>query len=211
MRVHLPRGRFGTRSSHRVVVVVALLVAISACGDDAPYVPAGVIRSPAPVVDVAPIPDETGDFTFRARPGALLIAYFGYTTCPDVCPTTLADLRAALRQLDDQQNARIDFAMVTIDPERDAISIDPYVRAFIADGYGLSTSDPELLATVAEPFGVIYSVETMEDGHVEVVHSAWLYAIDENGELLLSWAFGTDRDAIARDLRHLLEEIENAA
>lgn len=202
-----PRGRCGARSV-RWAALVALLVALSACGDDTPYVPAGIVRTPAPQVDVMTVPDESGEFAFRAEPGHLLLVYFGYTTCPDVCPTTLADIRGALRQLDEEQAGRIDFAMMTIDPDRDATSIDPYVQAFIDDGFGLSTDDPDLLATIAEPFGVIYSVETMEDGHVEVVHSAWTYVVDENGKLLLAWAFGTDRDSIAADIRYLLGEID---
>lgn len=211
VRDHSPRGHVGARSLRRAVTVAVLLVIVAACGDDSPYVPAGIVRTPAPRVDALTLPDETGDFAFRAAPGGLLLVYFGYTTCPDVCPTTLADIRGALRQLDEVQVDRIDVAMITIDPDRDAASIDPYIRAFIDDGYGLSTDDPDLLAAVAEPFGVIYSVEQMEDGHIEVVHSAWTYVVDDQGLLRLAWAFGTDRDSIAADIRHLLEEIDDAA
>lgn len=198
-------------------LVVGLLLAAAllvACGDDAPYVPAGLVRTPAPDVGSLSLPESTGggaDFAFRAEPGHLLLLYFGYTGCPDICPTTLADLRSALRQIGEDRAARVDVAFATIDPERDTDSVmTAYIHAFFADGHGLRTDDPERLATVAAPLGVSYDVWVNEEGYVEVIHSAWVYVIDDQGLLQLMWPFGTEPEDIAADLKHFLREQDDA-
>lgn len=193
---------------------MTLALILTACGDDAPYVPAGLVRTPPPEVGHLTLPDSTAgsaDFAFRAESGGLLLLYFGYTSCPDICPTTLADLRSALRQIGDDLAGRVDVAMATVDPDRDTDSVmSAYIAAFFAEGHGLRTSDPERLAAVAAPLGVVYDVTTNADGYVEVIHSAFVYVIDDQGRLRLVWPFGTDPDDIARDLKHLLKESTNA-
>jgi len=194
-----------------VLLTSALLVA---CGDDTPYVPAGLVRTPAPDVGALSLPESTGggaDFAFRAEPGHLLLLYFGYTGCPDICPTSLSDIRSALRQIGEDRAARVDVAFATVDPNRDNDSVmTAYIHAFFADGHGLRTDDPERLATVAAPLGVSYDVSTNADGYVEVIHSAWIYAIDDQGLLRLMWPFGTEPEDIAADLKYLLRELDNA-
>src|SRR3990172_7649696 len=118
MRVERPRGPSGYRLA-RWIPIVALALVLTACGSDTPYVPAGLVRTPAPEVGDLSLPDSTAggaDFAFRAQPGGLLLLYFGYTSCPDICPTTLADLRTALRQVGEEFAARVDVAMATVDP-----------------------------------------------------------------------------------------------
>jgi protein SCO1/2 len=158
------------------------------------------------------LPESTNggaDFLFQAQPGELLFLYFGYTGCPDICPTTLADLRSALRDVGDRAE-RVEVAFATIDPNRDTDSVmTAYIHAFFADGHGLRTDDPDLLAAVAAPLGVSYSVsEPNDDGYIEVVHSAWTYVIDDQGRLRLMWPFGTEPEDIARDVKNLFKEID---
>lgn len=194
-----------------IAALAAFALVLAACGDDAPYVPAGLVRTPYPEVGALSLEESTAggaDFFFRADPGELLLLYFGYTGCPDICPTSLADVRSALRQSGDRA-ARVEVAFATVDPNRDNDSVmSSYIHAFFADGHGLRTDDPERLATVAAPLGVSYSVSTNPEGYVEVVHSAWIYVIDENGRLLLMWPFGTEPEDMARDLKHLFKEID---
>ncbi len=202
-------------SGHRRRLGVAVLLfslVVIACGDSTPYVPAGLVRTPYPEVGHLSLPESTNggaDFPLRADPGGLLILYFGYTGCPDICPTTLADVRSALRQIGDRAE-RVDTAFATIDPGRDDDSVmTAYTHAFFAAGHGLRTDDPDRLATVAAPLGVNYSVALPDEtGYVEVVHSAWTYVIDDQGRLLLMWPFGTEPEDMANDLKHLFKEID---
>ncbi|MBI5156936.1 MAG: SCO family protein [Acidimicrobiia bacterium] len=194
-----------TRVATGVLLVSAVLVA---CGEGGPHVPAGLVRTPAPYVGALSLPESTAggaDFAFRAEPGHLLLLYFGYTACPDICPTTLADLRSALRRLGETGASRVEVAFATIDPGRDTDPVmTAYIRAFFADGHGLRTDDPDRLFEATYPLGVSYDVWTNADGYVEVMHSAWVYVIDDQGLLQLMWPFGTAPDDIAADLEYLL-------
>jgi protein SCO1/2 len=189
-----------------VGTVATTLASLSGCGD-APRELAGYRREPAPVVAEFELPDLSNDgepFALRARPGELLVVYFGYTNCPDFCPTTMSDVRFARQQLDDPD--LVDFAMVTIDPDRDLPILADYVSGFFPEtGHALGTDDQGLLTSVAAPFGTSFHVDTDDDGEIEVAHRTDLYAIDDQGRLVLTWAFGVSRDDLAADFRQLLE------
>lgn len=188
----------------RLALLVALMLAVAACGE--PRELAGFVRTPAPSVAGTSLPDVASgeDFAFVAPDDGLLVVYFGYTYCPDVCPTTLADLRIALEDLGDDAE-RIDVAMATVDPDRDTPEVlTGYLRSFISDAHPLRTESPDELARAAESLGVVYEVSTADDGQVEVIHSGNMYAIDDEGTLLVTWPFGVDVDDIRLDLEALL-------
>ncbi len=190
----------------RLAGVLAALVVVSGC--DGGRELAGYTRDPAPKVDAIALPDVGHDgapFALRASPGELLVVYFGYTNCPDICPTTMADLGRALEQLGDDAG-RVDVAMVTVDPERDTDVLADYVQGFVPDAHALATDDAAALRAVAEPFGVSYDVQ-VQDGRTEVGHSSQLFAVDETGTLLVTWSFGTSADDLAADLRTLLPDL----
>jgi protein SCO1/2 len=198
-----------TRTVRRTAAALLLAFTLSACGGEEREL-AGYRRDPAPEVGGLSLPDLSdggADFAFRADPDHLLIVYFGYTNCPDFCPTTLSDLRLATRRMDEDDAARIDVAMVTIDPERDLAVLDEYVASFFEHGHALGTDDDDRLRAAAAPFGVGYSVERDADGEVtDVSHSTALYAVDDEGELTLTWQFGVPIDDLAADLSQLLDE-----
>ena len=172
---------------------------------------AGVVREPAPEVDGAPLPSLTepgAEVTLRAEPGHVQVVYFGFTNCPDVCPTTLADLTVALRLLDEERpgaSERVDVVMVTVDPARDLDVLPDYIRSFVPGATALGTDDDAALRAAADPFGVSYEVRTLDDGSVEVDHSPFLYAVDDAGRLAVSWQFGVSKDDLAHDLGVLLD------
>ena len=147
----------------RVAAVLGGLLAVTsllaACGgDDRQLV--GLTRDPAPQVDAVDLPDVSNGgepFQFRAPEGGLLVVYFGYTNCPDVCPTTMADLRTALGDIGDDAD-RVDVAMVTVDPARDTPVLTDYVQSFVPDAHAIATDDQAALQSVAAPFGVSYEV-----------------------------------------------------
>jgi protein SCO1/2 len=198
----------GRRGLLGLLAAVGLAVAACGSGDGGDSTLTGIVRQPAPAVDGTALPSvaEEGEIVeFRARPGGLQAVYFGYTSCPDVCPTTLADLTVALRKLPDEQAAMVDTVMVTVDPERDLDILADYVQSFVPDADAAGTDDDDLLAEAAEPFGVVYSVTTLDDGTIAVEHSPFLYVVNDRGELVVSWPFGETSDNMAADMATLLE------
>jgi protein SCO1 len=191
----------------RLAVLAAIAVGAAGCGgSDRQLV--GMTRDPEPQVDAVALPDVANGgqpFDFRAAPDGLLVVYFGYTNCPDICPTTMSDLRAALTELGDQAE-RVDVAMVTVDPERDTDVLADYVRGFVSNGHAIATDDQAALQSVAGPFGVSYEVFTSPAGEVEVGHSSNLFVVDDTGTLVLTWSFGTTSDELAGDLEQLLDD-----
>jgi protein SCO1/2 len=200
-----------------VASAVALLIggsvscSRSGSGESAePAVPAefsGYQRTPVRDVSTATIPtvDPVADPGFVAAPGGLRLVYFGFTYCPDVCPTTLSDLRRALGELGPEDRARVDVDVVTVDPARDSAQVlADYVQAFVPDATSHRTDDDAALRAVVTAFGGDYSVTTGDDGEPEVSHTAEVYAVDDTGRIVLAWPFGTPAGSISVDLRRLL-------
>jgi len=191
-----------------MAVGVGVAVLASACGGDDPTRElAGYVREPAPVVDQVALPDLSrggDDFVLRAEPGELLVVYFGFTNCPDVCPTTLSDLRAALRRMDPDDAERVALAVITVDPDRDIPVLTAYAQTFVDDAHALATTDPAVLRAAADPFGVSYQIEVDESGAVEVAHTAQMFVVDDQGTLALTWLFGVPAEELAGDLTQLL-------
>jgi protein SCO1/2 len=194
------------------VLLAALgAVGLVACGGGEREL-VGVTRDPEPRVDEVALPDVSdggAPFAFRAPTDGLLVVYFGYTNCPDVCPTTMADLKVALGDLGDDAE-RVEVAMVTVDPDRDTPVLAEYIQSFFPGAHAIATSDPSALQAVAAPFGVSYEVGTAPSGETEVGHSSNLFAVDDAGRLVLTWSVGGgDRtaraDDLAADIRQLLD------
>lgn len=189
-----------------LAMVAPLVVACSA--DDEAQPLGGWIRQPFPQVDVAALPDVSGGdeaFEFRASEGGVLLVYFGFTFCPDMCPTTLSDVQAALGDLGDKADL-VDVAFVTVDPDRDkGEQLTSYID-FFTDGRGhaLRTEDPDLLAEAAGAFGVQYEVVVGDDGNVDVGHTTHLFAVDDQGRLLVTWPFGVPPETLVNDIGVLL-------
>lgn len=195
-------------------VVLAAALGLAACGGsdgDGTSTLSGVVREPAPQVDLVSLPslsDPGAEVEFRAEPGGIKVVYFGFTNCPDVCPTTLADLTIALRKMDPSDASRVDVVMVTVDPERDLETLQTYVTSFIDDAVAAGTLDVAMTQAAGEPFGASWEVRKLDDGLVEVDHSPFLYAVDDAGQLALTWQFGATSDDMANDLTILLDRYE---
>lgn len=145
-------------------------------------------------------------FRFAARPGGLLFVYFGYTSCPDVCPTTLADLRAALHELG-ADAARVEVAFVTVDVRRDSAEVlAPYLASFVPGSHALRPRNDEDLANAERAFEASSQVRRDAAGKITVSHTSIGYLVDERGRIQLEWSFGTSSKDMAHDLRVLLRE-----
>lgn len=167
----------------------------------------GYVRSPAPNVGGVVLPSTDGTpVKMVAEPGGLLLVYFGYTFCPDVCPTTLAYVKKALASLPAAERERVRLVMVTIDPARDtAQKLATYVASFVPDGTAVRTDDQELLRSATAAFSADYKVVAGADGQEEVSHTGDLYAVDDKGEVMIAWPFGSTYKAISGDLTRLLD------
>lgn len=190
--------------------VIAVSALVVACGGDGVGL-RGITRAEPLQVGAVELPDVTDGaapdltFAFRAEPGRLLLVYFGFTSCPDVCPTTLSDVRSALQRLGPDLASRVRLAMVTVDPDRDTPDVlNRYVGSFVADYRVLRPASAEQLRRAEQPFLATSSVTTGAGGRPEVSHTATLYAVDDTGTVLVEWPFGTSAGSIADDLRRLL-------
>lgn len=202
------------RSSVLAILALALgAFAFTGCGDDQAAELHGMTRQPPIRVAGTHLPQKNpsypSDGRMSGRDGRLLLVYFGYTSCPDVCPTTLADLRLALGELDPEQRERVDVGMVTVDPARDTSRVlNGYLRHFFPDGRFASfvPGDVAQLRAAERAFGATHRLgEPNPDGSYDVEHSAQVFAVDGNGEVRVEWPFGEPPENIASDLRLLLK------
>lgn len=142
--------------------------------------------------------------------GKVVLLYFGYTYCPDICPTTLAHVAQALTPIQGSAD-KVRVLFVSVDPARDDLkTLRDYTANFGPEFVGLRGS-PNELATLAKRYRVAYSVKPDPDPAKYVVsHSSALYAFDANGKarLLMSDLSGTKPDIAAdtADIRRLVEE-----
>ena len=136
--------------------------------------------------------------------GKAVVLFFGFTHCPDVCPTTLADLAGVMKALGADAD-RVQVLFVTVDPERDTPQdLDQYVHAFDPRFIALR-GDPAATARVAKEFKIYYENRKQGDSYT-VDHSAQSYVIDPAGRLRLL----VRHDRLTEDLPHDLGVILNA-
>lgn len=136
--------------------------------------------------------------------GKAVALFFGYTHCPDVCPTTLAGMAEVMKLLG-KDAAKVQVLFVTLDPERDTPALlSRYVPAFYPTFLGLS-GDPAATAATAMDFKTFFQKQAgSSPGNYTVDHSAATYLFDPRGRLRLYVAYGTEPAKIAADLKLLL-------
>ncbi|MFN8028676.1 MAG: SCO family protein [Acidimicrobiia bacterium] len=201
----------------RVLPFAALAVCtaslgLAACGgggSDAPSSLQGVVRKPALQVGTVTLPDESptaagAPFAMKAAPGGLLLVYFGYTNCPDVCPTTLSDIGQALRKLPAGDRDKVEVAFATIDPDRDSgEKLASYLDHFVDGGHALRTTDTTMLQNAEAAFNVT-AKKVPEGTSYSMDHTAITFVVDDTGKVVVEWPFGTDAKTMAGDLQLLL-------
>lgn len=210
------RARSSRRRTWLVVALGAALVlvaaiAILALRPDAEL--PGIVRQPAPVATGHTLLDHgAGDppreVTLVAPEGELLLVYFGYLSCPDVCPMTMGDIKRAQQELGPALADRTTVAFVTLDPVRDdGQRLRTYLELFFDDRFlGLTAPDDETLTALADQLGVRFEVEEHDPGdeRYDVAHSAITYVVDDTGTVVRELPFGTSAGDYARVVRALL-------
>jgi len=150
--------------------------------------------------------DHTGKpRTLQDFKGKLVVLFFGYTQCPDVCPTTMAEMAAVMKDLG-PASKDVQVLFVTLDPERDTQELlAAYVPAFHPSFIGLY-GDKEATARTAKEFKVFYAKEPSGDDpkNYTVDHTAGSYVFDREGKLRLFVRHGNGPGPLAADLRQLL-------
>jgi protein SCO1/2 len=189
--------------------MVGAFALTSACAPAAQPTLAGGVRTDPLDVSAVVLPDVANGgaaLPMVAPTGELLVVYFGYTSCPDVCPMTMSTVSDAIESLDDGLPSRVGVAMVTLDPERDTNEqLTAYLGHFFEDGHALRTTDPAALQAAASTFGVRWEVEEHEPGdRYEVAHTAITYVVDDTGTVVVEWPFGFETELMTSDLETLL-------
>jgi protein SCO1/2 len=166
----------------------------------------GTLYDPAlPATEIELARANGSSFRLGEMRGNVVLLFFGYTSCPDVCPTTLSELRKVNEALGNAAG-QVKVVYVTVDPQRDTPeTIQKYVSIFNPSFIGLSGST-EALEPVWKAYGVYREVDQVASsasGYL-VTHSSRIYVIDQNGNLRLSYSFGTPTDDILHDLKILL-------
>ena len=194
-----------TSASGTRTLVVALLLVLAACTRQAPFV-ATELPDPKPAPALRLVEHGGRAFDLAAERGKVVLLFFGYTNCPDVCPTTLADWRRVRRALG-ADTARVRFVFVSTDPARDTPEVaQAYVRKFDAAFTGLS--GPRDTVAAAERGFMVSSHAEAHDGHggYAVAHSSRTFVVDAAGRWRLVTKPGATADDLLSDVRRLLAE-----
>ena len=134
--------------------------------------------------------------------GKVVILQFGFTSCPKVCPTTLASLAEARRKLGDRKH-ELQVVYVTVDPERDDVErLRKYLSGFDASFVG-GTGTEEQLEAVRKDYGIVAAKQTANDDYT-FSHSSYTYLIDRDGKLRALMPYGQSSDDYVHDVKVLL-------
>ncbi|MEJ2211037.1 MAG: SCO family protein [Anaerolineae bacterium] len=188
------------------LAALALLLALllGACG--APSFRGTVLDPPIEVPDFQLIDEHGQPWRLSEQRGKVVFLFFGYTSCPDVCPTTLASWSQAYRGLG-KDAGRVRFVFVTVDPERDTPErLAMHVDAFEPDFVGLTGPQADLEA-VYNIFGVYHEKDTSSQSALGylVSHTATAFVLDPEGRWRLDESYGTLPEDLVHDARQLME------
>jgi len=164
-----------------------------------------IIQPPHPVPDFT-LQSAKGPVSLEDFRGKVVVLYFGYTSCPDLCPITLATLRQATDALG-KRGKDVQVAFISVDWKRDTPEImEKYVNHFSPDFIGLSGSEAQINA-VTQSFGVFYLLNLPdENGSYSVDHTASMMVLDRQGNLKVIWPYGIQPAEMTSDLKILLKD-----
>ena len=189
----------------RDFITLAGALALTACGGEAPGF-RNTDLSSGQLFPRATLYDGQGRArSFEEFRGKAVIVFFGYTSCPDICPSALRKYASLLRTLRDRDAARVQVIFISVDPERDTPErTDTFAKWFHPDFLGLSGTE-EQVAEVARQFKVVYGKKEIGGGMAYVIdHTAAAYVLDPTGQLRLMLAETAPLEPIIADLQSLL-------
>ncbi|HEY0942016.1 MAG TPA: SCO family protein [Steroidobacter sp.] len=187
-----------------LTVVMALLSAVAALAGDHATLKAGSFEPPRAAPELSLIASNGGTLSLADYRGKVILLGFGFTSCPEVCPTTLAVLAQARKRLGGQ-GEQVQVVYVTVDPERDSADrMKAYLHGFDPTFVG-GTGTPAQLAEVRKNYGVMAERKPLGNSYT-VGHSSSVYLIDRDGLLRAMMPYGRTPDDYVHDVRALLNE-----
>ena len=186
------------------LLALAMLVAAASAAEDAGFI-AGVFEPPRAAPELALRGSDGKELRLERYLGKVVIVGFGFTSCPDVCPTTLAALAGARKKLGaDAEGVQVVY--VTVDPERDdAERLRAFLGRFDPSFVG-ATGTVAQLAAVRESYGILVGKAPGDS----FSHSSFTYLIDREGKIRALMPYGHSSDDYAHDVRLLLHGAERA-
>jgi protein SCO1/2 len=184
----------------------AMVALATACSDKKPAF-SNIDVTDAPYARQFELSDQNGKVRHLSDfAGKVVVVFFGYTQCPDVCPTTMLELSEIKKSLG-KDGDRLQAVFVTVDPARDTPAVlKAYLENFDPSFVALIPT-PEQLPAVAKEFKVYYNkVDGKTPTSYTMDHSAFSYIYDTKGQLRLFSNYGTDRKLLANDVALLLQE-----
>lgn len=198
--------------SERMMGVVAILLAVAIAGvalfwkPEPPERP--IPRAPLVAGGNFTLQSASGPVSLNDYKGKLVLLYFGYTYCPDVCPTSLASTAEGLKQLSPEELARVAMIFISVDPKRDTPArLKEYAEFFHPAIIG-ATAAPDVIAEVARRYGVFYAeqkVDTAGGGYV-VDHSSDTFVVAPDGTVVGKIAHATPPDQVVVAIRKYLNQ-----
>ena len=186
----------------------AVLAIVLAIGQPGAGTTTSSVTIGGPFSLTAPDGTTVTDQTYR---GKWLLVYFGYTFCPNTCPTALLEIATALRRLGPNA-AKVQPVFITVDPKRDTPDVmAQYTQSFDPRIAGL-TGTPAQIAAVAHEYGAYYVAHKSDGGANDYLidHSTYIYVMDPQGQFVQAFDADTPADRIADDLLHLMKPEERS-
>lgn len=198
-------SRVAGRLTQSVLLALVCCLVLTAVGCGGPSFKGKVRQPMSPAPDFSLTDQHGRPFQLSEQRGNVVLLYFGYTYCPDVCPTTLGDFKRLHRLLGDKA-ARVKFVFVTADPERDKPErLRKYLEIFHPDFLGLVGTEAEL-QDVYRKYDIFVQKQEVKDSAAEylVSHTASVTLIDPDGNWRLIYDFGMLPEDMAADIEKLL-------
>lgn len=183
-----------------VILLLWLLLLWEPQGDDAK-----LPRTAVPTGGDFSLHAAQGTVSLRDFRGKVVALYFGYTFCPDICPTSLSLLSATLNALSPEELQQVQAIFVSVDPERDTLEqLRTYTGFFHGSIIGATGSRQEI-DDVVNKYGAGYKIiNSSSNANYSVDHSSYTYIIDRSGRLRYTLVHGTSPDEVTRRIRSLL-------